>query len=288
MHTQTGAPVAPALDPVPPSRPLPSLPAPAFPARLPGLESVSPHSEDELWLHDTLLGPFSGDIVDYLRLARVTGGPVLDLGSGYGRLAVPFARHGFTVEAVDRDAHSLRRLCAWADRLGPRVRRRITTHRGELTALRLDRDYQLALLAGSMIAAVPPYARPRLLQEIVSHLGADGAVALDYTAHDAAGLAEHPCRSWAFQVPRFDGVTERVVARQEFDPAAMSERVTYCVERSGRSGIRQTVATTVKWIVDQGDLTEQLHAAGLRIADLRQQWLDRRTRSVLVVCRAVE
>jgi SAM-dependent methyltransferase len=287
MYTQTGAPVTPALEPVPPSRLLSPTPVPDL-LRLPGLESVSPLEESERWLHEALLGPFSSDIVEYLRLARATGGPILDLGSGYGRLAVPFAHHGFTVDAVDSDVHSLRRLSSWAERMGPTVRRRITTHACDLNELRLERDYRLALLAGAVIAAVPPHARTGLLQEIAGHLGAGGALALDYTAHDEAGLAEQPRRSWAFQVPRFDGVTEGVVARQVFDPAARTERITYYVERSGRTRMLQAVATTAKWLVDQQRLTEQLEAAGLRIADQRQEWLDQRTRSVLVVCRTVE
>jgi hypothetical protein len=44
------------------------------------------------------------------------------------------------------------------------------------------------------------------------------------------------------------------------------------------------IATTDKWIVNQGDLRRELRAAGLRIADQRQQWLDERTHSVLLVC----
>ncbi|MEU0170305.1 class I SAM-dependent methyltransferase [Streptomyces iakyrus] len=226
--------------------------------------------------------------MEYLALARETGGPVLDLGSGTGRLTVPFARHGFTVEAVDQDVPSLDRLCAWADRIGPQVRNRITTTHADLVRLRLRRRYQLTLLAGAMIAAIPPAARPAILREIACHLGTDGALALDYTAHDAAGLAEHPHRTWAFHVPRFDGVTEWVVARQVFDLSTMSEQVTYFVERSERARLHRSVTTTDKWIVDQENLFRELRAAGLRITDQRQQRLDERTRSVLLVCHPAE
>ncbi|MFF8595537.1 class I SAM-dependent methyltransferase [Streptomyces sp. NPDC015220] len=286
MHTQTGTPATRTSDPLPPSRV--TTFSPAASARLPGLESVSALDDDQMWLHDALLGPFSGDIVEYLALARSTGGPVLDLGSGTGRLAVPFARHGFAVEAVDRDARSLDRLLDWAERIGPHVRNRITVTRTDLARLRLRRRYRLALLAGTMVAAVPPPARPAVLREIAAHLASDGALALDYTAHDPAGLARDPYRTWAFEVPRFDGVTEWVVARQAFDTAASSERITYFVERSDKTRIRRSIASTDKWIVRQGDLYEELHAAGLRVADEREQWLDERTRSVLLVCRTAK
>ncbi|WP_166025459.1 class I SAM-dependent methyltransferase [Streptomyces chilikensis] len=286
MHTRTDIPVTPAPGLAPPSRF--TTASPALGSWLPGLESLAPHTEEHLWLHGALLGPFSGDIVEYLALARTTGGPVLDLGSGAGRLTVPFARHGFTVEAVDRDAPSLARLHDWADRIGPHVRSRITTTHADLVHLRLRRRYRLILLAGAMIAAIPPHSRPGMLREIAAHLGADGALALDYTAHDAAGLAEDPHRAWAFQVPRFDGITEWVVARQLFDLATMSEQVTYFIERSGKTRVRRSIVTTDKWIVNQEDLLQELRAAGLRVTDQRQQRLDERTRSVLLVCHPTE
>ncbi|WP_434591263.1 methyltransferase domain-containing protein [Streptomyces sp. A5-4] len=262
------------------------LPVPGTAPHLPGLESVAPHDAGSGWLHDCLLGPHSADIVPYLSLARATGGPVLDLGSGSGRLSVPFARHGFAVEAVDRDQPSLTALRAWAGRIGPRVHGLIRTTRADLLRLRLRDEYQLALLAGAMVAAVPPHSRPAMLREIAAHLGAGGALALDYTAHEPAALAEHPQRSWAFQVPRFDGVEEWVIARQSFDLCAMSERITYHSSRTGKSSTHRVVLHTDKWIVDPAALASELGAAGLHISDRHQQRIDERTQSVLLICRA--
>ncbi|MCZ0980686.1 class I SAM-dependent methyltransferase [Streptomyces diastatochromogenes] len=274
MHTPSGVslPVVPAaLAPVLPSRYGPGPePAPGSGVRvaadtLPGLESVSPADENSVWLHDALLGPHSADIVRYLGLARSTGGPVLDLGSGAGRLAVPFARHGFAVEAVDRDASALERLERWARRIGPQVAGLVVTHRAELTGLRLEGSYRLALLAGAMVAAVPPARRPELLREVAGHLEAGGALALDYTAHRLPGLIAEPQRTWAFQVPRFDGIDEWVVARQVFDLPSMSERITYYAARTGKLSSERVVLTTDKWIVEPERLAAELHAAGLHI-----------------------
>ncbi|MFF6887724.1 SAM-dependent methyltransferase [Streptomyces sp. NPDC012421] len=253
---------------------------------LPGLESVAAMDEGSVWLHDALLGPHSADIVRYLGLARSTGGPVLDLGSGAGRLAVPFARHGFAVEAVDRDASALERLDAWARRIGPQVAGLVVTHRADLTELRLRGSYRLALLAGAMVSAVPPARRPGLLREVAAHLETGGALALDYTAHRWPELVAEPRRTWAFQVPRFDGIDEWVVARQDFDLGSMSERVTYYSARTGKLSSERTVLTTDKWIVDQDRLAAELHSAGLHIEGRRRQRIDDRTESVLLVCRA--
>ncbi|MFJ6420805.1 SAM-dependent methyltransferase [Streptomyces hydrogenans] len=295
MHTPSGTslPAVPAvLAPVLPSRydreraPRAGAGVRIAPDALPGLESVSAMDEGSVWLHDALLGPHSADIVRYLGLARSTGGPVLDLGSGAGRLAVPFARHGFAVDAVDRDASALERLEGWARRIGPQVAGLVATHRADLTELRLRGSYRLALLAGAMVAAVPPARRPGLLREVAGHLEAGGALALDYTAHLGAGLVAEPRRTWAFQVPRFDGIDEWVVARQVFDLGAMSERITYYTARTGKLSSERTVLTTDKWIVDQERLAAELHSAGLHIEGRRRHRIDERTESVLLVCRA--
>lgn len=280
MQKQSGA----ALAPVLPSR----YDLTSGTLLLPGLESVAPGDEDSVWLYDALLGPHSADIVRYLSLARATGGhgPVLDLGSGAGRLAVPFARHGFAVEAVDRDAAALERLQTWARRIGPQVAELIVTTRADLTELRLHGSYRLALLAGAMVSAVPPRARPGLLREIASHLDTGGALALDYTSHLLPGLAAEPRRTWAFQVPRFDGIDEWVVARQVFDLAEMSERITYYAARTGKLSTERAVLTTDKWIVDPERLADELHSAGLHIEGRRRHRIDERTESVLLVCRA--
>ncbi|MET9436106.1 class I SAM-dependent methyltransferase [Streptomyces sp. NPDC006551] len=296
MHTPSGTslPVVPAaLASVLPSRydSAPGAPAPGSGVRvasdhLPGLESVAPGDEDSVWLYDALLGPHSADIVRYLSLARATGGPVLDLGSGAGRLAVPFARHGFAVEAVDRDPCALERIESWARRIGPQVAELIVTTRADLADLRLHGSYRLALLAGAMVSAVPPRARPGLLREIAAHLDTGGALALDYTSHLLPGLIAEPQRTWAFQVPRFDGIDEWVVARQVFDLGAMSERITYYAARTGKLSTERAVLTTDKWLVDPERLAAELHSAGLHIEGRRRHRIDERTESVLLVCRA--
>ncbi|HZG03647.1 MAG TPA: class I SAM-dependent methyltransferase [Streptomyces sp.] len=252
---------------------------------LPGLECVSAQGPDTLWLHDALLGPYSADIVGYLGLVRATGGPVLDLGSGAGRLAVPFARHGFAVVAVDRDGPSLLRLRQWARRIGPRTDRLVTTVRADLTELRLRGRYQLAVLAGAMITAVPPHARPALLREIASHLGTGGLLALDFPDHAPARLAERPRRAFAFRVPRFDGVTETVVARQVFDLADMSERITYYCRCSTPRGVHLRTLTTHKWLVDPERLARDIREAGMCVAQRCRHRIDSVTEHVLLICR---
>ncbi|WBP85074.1 class I SAM-dependent methyltransferase [Kitasatospora cathayae] len=133
------------------------------------------------------LSPHSADILEYLRAARATGGPILDLGAGAGRFAVPLARLGFDVDAVDRDAPSLASLREWAGRRNVRPGR-VTTVEAELNGLRLRRAYGLVMLAGDTALELPATARPALFREIAAHLREGGALALDYITARRPGL----------------------------------------------------------------------------------------------------
>src|SRR6478735_8927066 len=53
-----------------------------------------------------------GDVDLYLALAARTDGPILELGAGSGRIAVPLAQAGHDVTAVDLDPDMLERAKA--------------------------------------------------------------------------------------------------------------------------------------------------------------------------------
>ncbi|MGC0315994.1 class I SAM-dependent methyltransferase [Kitasatospora acidiphila] len=138
--------------------------------------SVFPPLDSEA---EWLAGAHGADILEYLRAARATEGPVLDLGSGDGRFAVPLARQGFDVDAVDHDGPSLVRLRDWAGRLDV-VQGRVTTIEADLAQLRLSRSYGLVMLAAGTVLELPRAVRPALFRQVAAHLRDGGVLALDY------------------------------------------------------------------------------------------------------------
>jgi SAM-dependent methyltransferase len=71
---------------------------------------VSPHV---MW-HDVECGTYTADLPLWRRLARATGGPVLDVGAGSGRVALELARAGERVTALDLDEELLAALASRA------------------------------------------------------------------------------------------------------------------------------------------------------------------------------
>ncbi|TMF32347.1 MAG: class I SAM-dependent methyltransferase, partial [Chloroflexi bacterium] len=88
-------------------------------------------------LYDVDLIEDPGDLDLYVALARRTGGPVLELGTGTGRLAVPLALTGFEVTAVDLDPAMLERAERFLAAVGPDVAARLEFVQADLLDVEL-------------------------------------------------------------------------------------------------------------------------------------------------------
>jgi SAM-dependent methyltransferase len=84
------------------------------------------------------------DVPFWTRLVRQTGGPVLELGCGTGRVLVPVARTGVALVGVDRSAPMLARARRRIRRLGGTSR--VTLVRGDIRTLPFARPGSFALV----------------------------------------------------------------------------------------------------------------------------------------------
>lgn len=144
------------------------------------------------------------DVAFYRRLARDllgTGGRVLELGCGTGRLTIPLARDGHRVTAVDRSRPMLDRLRQRLARLPAAVRDRVTIVERDLREVALPPRtprFPLALAAFNVVEHL--YTRPELtafLAAVRRQLAPTGALAFDVQLPDLAWLLRDPTRRWA-------------------------------------------------------------------------------------------
>src|SRR6476646_11262799 len=116
-------------------------------------ERPSLHVEVYDVLHDGGI-PGGDDVPFFRRLAIETGGPVLELGAGTGRVAIPIAEAGIEVVGLDRS----RAMLALAERkrraLPAEVRRRLRFVEGDMTDLRLGRRFGLVFAAFRVFLAL--------------------------------------------------------------------------------------------------------------------------------------
>lgn len=166
-------------------------------------------------LYDLDLAQDPGDLDLYLALAGRTGGPVLELATGTGRLAVPLAEHGYLVTGVDIDPAMLARAQArvTATQGGAVASLRFVI--GDARSVRLPDAgrYQLAFLALNSLFIMGGRAEQQaVVGTLAAHLAPGGLAVIDVWLPDADDLARYDGRIM-LEYPRRDPATGQHVVK---------------------------------------------------------------------------
>ena len=108
------------------------------------------------------------------------GGPVLELGVGTGRVAIPLAERGVEVVGVDISPEMLAKLRAKSSA--------VTAVEADMTTVSLDREFPLAYVAFNSIFVLESQEdQVRLFRNAAAHLGAGGRFVLETAVIRPAG-----------------------------------------------------------------------------------------------------
>ncbi len=91
-------------------------------------------------------GSFRGDVEWYRKKAVASGGPVLELGAGTGRIAFPIAGDGIRVTALDVDEGMLGRLHEKLAALPDDVRSRVSVRQADMRNFALGETFELVII----------------------------------------------------------------------------------------------------------------------------------------------
>lgn len=86
------------------------------------------------------------DVPFYLDLAQSTGGPVLELGCGTGRVLLPIVRAGIAIDGVDNSLSMLDRLRRKLELEAAHDRERVSVFEGDMCNFRSQRKYALVII----------------------------------------------------------------------------------------------------------------------------------------------
>jgi SAM-dependent methyltransferase len=86
------------------------------------------------------------DVTFYVDAARGSGGPVLELGCGTGRILIPTARAGIEIVGLDSSVHMLEECRRRLNAEPEHVRERTSLHRADMRDFDLGRAFRLATI----------------------------------------------------------------------------------------------------------------------------------------------
>ncbi|HEY6056442.1 MAG TPA: class I SAM-dependent methyltransferase [Candidatus Limnocylindrales bacterium] len=215
-----------------------------------------------------------GDVGLYVALAARTGGPVLELGVGTGRVAVPLAAGGLDVVGVDRDQAMLARARARAEAAGLARPGRLELVEGDMTSVRLADAgrFQLVIVALNTLTLLDDRASQRaVLQTVADHLAPGGLAVVDVWLPDGDDLARFDGRL-ALESRIRDPTTGRITVKTA---AAVHESVTGTVELTqiweegmpGEAPIRWTRSDRLR-LLGAGELADLAGGVGLEVETL--------------------
>ena len=245
-----------------------------YDAGLPGTTLHDLYEDDGARLYEAFINPIAGDLQPFVRLARRTGGPVLDLACGSGRVSFPLAQRGLAVTGVDLSADMLALLDDKAQREAPAVRERLTLRRGDMTALEEiegvggSRFALITLGATSLVLLGRREQRAALFSAVGRLLAPGGRFALDLVDHDVEALLRSPERHdvWRHEDGTQTLLGQRLVQR----PDGLWQQVNFLTQLDGPDGPRRRLVTTAKAVFAVDQIIAELALAGLDVHSRRR------------------
>jgi len=140
---------------------------------------------------------FHGDAEWYRRKAMESGGTVLELGAGTGRITIPIAEDGLSIYALDSDEGMRKALQLKVDMLPEDVRKRIVIVDDDMRSFRLNQEFGLIIAPfRAFLHNLTPEDQKACLQSVYEHLRPGGRFAfnvfhpsLQYMSQNAGALA---------------------------------------------------------------------------------------------------
>jgi len=235
-------------------------------------------------LYDVDLLQDPGDLDLYLALAARTDGPILELGVGSGRIAVPLAAAGYAVTGVDLDPAMLRRARARAANAGRAAARNLTLVEGDARTVgpaEVGGPFGLAFVAlNSLLVFGSRADQRRTLQAMADHLAPGGLAVVDVWLPDADDLARYDGRL-GLEYTRRDPDSGNLVVKlaSAYHDAATSAVDLTAIFEEGRQGepsrrwvredrLRLVGADELRGFAEDAGLTVEILAGSYDLAPL--------------------
>ena len=212
------------------------------------------------------------DIPFWVREAKSSGGPVLELGCGTGRVTIPVAQAGVPITGVDNSSAMLSKARARARKLGL-AKEMLKFQLGDMRDFRLGRKFPLVIIPFRSFQLLLSVADQRqALENIKRHLTPEGRLMIDLFVPDQERLIREST-SPVFRREIADGATGRrlrISEQNQHDPLGQIINARTILEEldvEGRRANRWDVAYQLRYLY-RFEAMHLLEAAGYYVLEL--------------------
>ena len=212
---------------------------------------------------------FGEDLDMYRNFAELSGGKILELACGSGRVLLPLAQDGYAVTGVDTSAAM---LAIARDRLQENgLSGRVTLVQQDVSALNLGQKFRLAFIAlGSFGHIATRKTQQLTLTAVRAHLSPGGTFIVDISNADARymeGLGSHILHQGTWR--RDDGtLLTHFVSPTSATDSHLLELTHFYDQHSQGGTVQRTTVTTHLYLFERSEIELLLEQAGFVVKDV--------------------
>jgi SAM-dependent methyltransferase len=212
------------------------------------------------------------DVQFYVEEAHAAGGSVLEVGCGTGRILLPIARSGHSMDGLDSSPQMLDRCRAKLAEEPDAVRHRVTLHQGDARDFDLGRQFDLVIAPFRVVQHLTTIEHQlAFLDSVARHLAPGGRLAFDvfnpnFTAlTNADGVEREDTPETKLPDGRSFRRAGRVARVRWVDQVSEIELIYYI--SSGASIERHVMSFDMRWYL-RAELVHLIARAGFRVRTL--------------------
>lgn len=208
----------------------------------------------------------------YVRQAVASSGPVLEIGVGTGRIAIPAAQAGVAVTGVDLNQAMLDKAQQKLDAATP-LAGSVDLVKADMRDFSLGRTFPLVIIPGRTLLLLRSAGdQRRALRRAAAHLAPGGRLVLNVFHPNGELLADSSGEPFLMgeTVNPTTGLRCRLWARNRFNTLAQTNRGLQIVEEFDADGkvVRRAELPVLLRYLHPSELHQALRSAGLRVLEV--------------------